>query len=230
MTRVRLLVGLVGTGAAVVLGLTAGEIAPAAQHHPGTLVAVIALTVALQALSLTGFASSISVAGVGMLAAGFMLGTGPAVLAAIAAASVHALKKRPKPYKAVFNAGTFVLAATAGTAVHTALAEHGGHGFRELVAAQLAACCFLVVNVGLLTLAMAAYEHRQPVALWWERLAWLTPHYLAFGPIAFAATVVAQELGADGLAAAALLPLLLAFLVRGSLTLARARHGVVRAA
>ncbi len=218
------LVAAVSLGAAAVLASSVDGIAAAVEHHTATLLVLCGLTVALQALSLAGFASSISVAGVGMLATGFVLGVGPAVLTAVLAALVHALKKRPRPYKVLFNSSMFALAAAGGTAAFAALRGHDLSSLASLLGAQLGACVFLLVNVGLLTLAMAASEQRSPLAVWKERLAWLTFHYLAFGPLALAIAVIEKELGPAGLAAAALLPVALTLLVRESLTHLRARR------
>lgn len=227
------LVAAVTLGTVAVLASSEVGIASTLFYHPTTLLVLAGLTVALQAASFAGFASSISVAGVGMLATGYMLGVGPAVLAGVLAALVHAVKKRPKPYKVVFNASVFALAAAGGTATFAAVGSGDLSSRSSLVGALLGAGVFVVVNIGLLTLAMAASERQNPIALWRQRLAWLTPHYLAFGPLALAAGVIESELGVAGLVAAALLPIVLTLLVRESLTLIRARRasrGPLRAA
>jgi hypothetical protein len=66
-----------------------------------------------------------------------------------------------------------------------------------------------------------------PIALWRERLAWLTPHYLAFGPIALAATLIERHLGAPGLLAVSPLPVILTVLVKVSLDHARTRGAAI---
>ncbi len=218
------LIAGVALGALAVFSAGGPGAGAALAEHPWTVVTVLALTVVLQALSLRGFATSISVAGIGMMAAGFSVGMGVAGVAALLAALVHVVKKRPKPHRAVFNAATFVLATAASTGAYWALDGPSSHGFRQFLAAQVAACAFLVVNAGLLTLAMAAAEHREPVAVWKERLAWLTPHYLCFGPLALAAAVTDEELGAVGLLAGATLSVLLTVLLRQSVTRIRARR------
>ena len=226
------LVAAVSLGATVVLAASAGGIATAFEHHAATFFVLCGLTIVLQALSLPGFASSISVSGVGMLATGFVLGVGPAAVAGLLAGLVHAVTKRPRPYKVFFTAGAFALAAAGGTEAFSAVASRDHSSGSAFLGAQLGACVFLAANVGLLTLAMAASEHTAPYAVWRRRLAWLTPHYLAFGALALTAAVIEAELGLAGLVAAALFPLALALLVRTSLGLVRAGrtgHGAVRA-
>jgi hypothetical protein len=190
----------------------------------GLIATLLALTVALEVISLKGSATAHSVAGIGMLAAAFSVGLGVGAVAGILAALVHAAKVRPKPYKAVFNAGGFVLATAAATGVFHALGGLSSHGVQQLVAAEAAACAFLIVNVGLLTLAIAGAERRNPVAVWKERLAWLTPHYLCFGPLALAVAVTRDEVGVLGLLPGAVPPVLLAVRLWRSLKLLRVRR------
>jgi hypothetical protein len=154
--RVVLLISGVALGALAVLAKSGPETGTALAQHMGLIATLLALTVALEVISLKGSATAHSVAGIGMLAAAFSVGLGVGVVAGILAAIVHAAKVRPKPYKAVFNAGGFVLATAAATGVFHALGGLSAHGFQQLVAAAAAACAFLMVNVGLLTLAIAA--------------------------------------------------------------------------
>lgn len=218
---VALLLAGVTIGALALLAATSNGIGAAFSNRPGTAVAFLLLTVGLQAVSLTAFGSSISVAGVGMVATGMVLGVGPAVLFAVVASVVHALKKRPAAYKAAFNAGAFGLAAGAAAAFYQAIAGPTTGRLGQLAIGVGAAGVFVVANVGLLTLAMSAAEHAQPFRIWKERFAWLTPHYLAFGPIAFVAMVAEQRLGPAGLLAAAAAPIGLELLLRHSLARAR---------
>ena len=91
-------------------------------EHGGELGLFVALTLVLQAVSLTGFSSSISVAGLGMLAVGFTFGTGPAMATALLAACIHAARRRPQLHKAIFNAACLTLA----TGVAVGLYHHIG--------------------------------------------------------------------------------------------------------
>jgi len=218
---VAILVGAVTVGAVALLATTSHEVGAAFSNHPGAAVGFLLLTVGLQAASLTGFGSSISVAGIGMIATGMVLGVGPAVLFAIVASLVHALKKRPAPHKAAFNAGAFVLAAGAAAAFYQAIEGPTTGRLGQLLIAEGAACVFVIVNLGLLTLAMSAAERAQPFRIWRQRLAWLMPHYLAFGPLAFVAMLAEQRFGPVGLLVGAAAPVGLTILLGYSLARVR---------
>jgi hypothetical protein len=222
--RVVLLISGVAFGALAVLAGSGPGTGTALAQHTGLVATLLVLTVALEVLSLRGSATAHSVAGIGMLAAAFSVGLGVGAFAGILAALVHAAKVRPKAYKIAFNAGGFVLATAAATGVYRSLDGPSSHGFEQLLGAEAAACAFLVVNVGLLTLAIAGAERRHPVAVWKERLAWLTPHYLCFGPLALAAVLSRDELGVLGLLPGALFPVLLAVLLWQSLKRLRVRR------
>ena len=87
---------------------------------------------------------------------------------------------------------------------------------------------FLAINVGLLTLAMAAAEQLPPLETWNERLRWISPAYLAFGPLALVAAIVHAHAGLAGVAVlAASGALLVIALQRG---LGRARRLAVATA
>ena len=80
------------------------------------------LTAALMLLAVDIYGKgSISVAGVTLLATGFTFGVGPGILAGIFAAGIHAVRRRSKPHKAVFNAAVFAIAAGVGVAIYHAL-------------------------------------------------------------------------------------------------------------
>lgn len=215
------LIGGVSIGAVALLATTAAGIGHVLSNRPGIAVAFLLLALGLQALSLTGFGSSINVAGIGMLATGMALGVGPAVAVAVVASLVHAIKKRPAPYKAAFNAAAFALAAGAGAGFYQALAGPATGRLAQLLVAEGAAVVFVAVNLGLLTLAMAAADGSSPLAVFRQRLAWLTPHYLAFGPLAFVALVAEQRFGPAGLLAGAAAAVALELLLQRSLERAR---------
>jgi HD-GYP domain-containing protein (c-di-GMP phosphodiesterase class II) len=71
---------------------------------------------------------------------------------------------------------------------------------------------------------MSLAESLSPVAVWNERLRWLTLHYLAFGPLALAVVIAYDRVGIAGLVAFALPPVLTMFSVR--LYLTRTREAV----
>jgi putative nucleotidyltransferase with HDIG domain len=68
---------------------------------------------------------------------------------------------------------------------------------------------FWLVNIGLLTTVMAVSQQRPLRRVFDEHFRWLTPHYLAFGPLALACTIAYAKVGLVGLFAFALPPALL---------------------
>ncbi len=212
---VAVLVAVVAAVATTALALTRSEIVHTVQTSPGTLAALIALTVVLQLLAVEVYGKgSISVAGLALLAAGFDLGVGPAMAVAAIAATVHALHKRNPLHRAIFNVSTFALATGAGALVYRGLGAQDWSPLERLAAATAAGACFWAVNIGLLTLAMSLAERRSFHAVWSERFKWLTPHYLCFGPLALACTVAAERLGPVGVLAFVVPPALLIFSLR----------------
>jgi putative nucleotidyltransferase with HDIG domain len=156
----------------------------------------------------------VSVAGIGLLALGFQFGAGAAILGALVLALAHGVRTRAEPARTVFNAGALALAAAAGAGTFAGLSAAGLHVLDELVPAFLAGCVFWIVNAGLLVLAMAAADDEPVGHVWEERFRWLTPHYLAFGPLALASTIALDVAGAAGLVAFLLPPALLMLSVR----------------
>jgi len=151
---------------------------------------------------------SISVSGVTLLATGFTFGVGAGILAGVFAAGIHAVRRRSRPHKALFNAATFAVAAGAGAAVFHAL-PHSHSPIVEVLPAVAGGAAFWAVNIGLLTLVMSVSQSRGFRVVWREHFQWLTLHYLAFGPLAIACTIAYQKVGLIGLLAFALPPALL---------------------
>jgi hypothetical protein len=211
-TAVRLLVGLVAAAAVTCLAASAGLGWHEISAKPITFTGFIALTVALQLMAVrVRGRGAISVAGIAFLATGFTLGVGAAMASAVIAALVHALRSRPLLHRAIFNAGTFSLAAAAGTALYHLLENADSPAVEQLGIAFLSGGVFAVVNVSLLTVAMSVSEARSVIAVWNERLRWLTPHYLGFGVLALASTLAYEEVGFLAVLAFPLLPALLVF-------------------
>jgi putative nucleotidyltransferase with HDIG domain len=180
-----------------------------------TFAGLVGLTLALTLVTVEMHAGTrVSVAGIGLLALGFQFGAGAAMLGAVVVALVHGARTRPEPARTVFNAGTLALAAAAGGWTFAGLSAVGLTVLDRLGPAFLAGCAFWLVNAGLLVLAMSAAD-REPVArVWNERFRWLTPHYLAFGPLALASTIALDVAGAAGLLAFLLPPALLMLSMR----------------
>jgi len=204
----------VACSASVVFYATAPGLWHALSARPSELVGLLLLTLFLQGVSVDVYRrGSISVAGIGLLAIGLACGVAAAMAAAILSAAVHAARRRPRPYKVVFNAATFALAAAAGTGVFELGTDGSGSDLRRVGVSIATGVAFTALNLGLLTVAMALAERQDPVRVWRERFHWLTIHYVAFGPLALGAVTAYEKLGLAGLAAFALPPALMTFSV-----------------
>ncbi|HEX4518494.1 MAG TPA: HD-GYP domain-containing protein [Gaiellaceae bacterium] len=183
--------------------------ATAATAHPVDFAVFFVLTAALMLLAVDIYGKgSISVTGVTLLATGFTFGVGAGILAGVFAAAVHAVRRRSKPHKSVFNAASFAIAAGAGAAVYHAL-PHAGSPLEALVPGCAGGIAFWIVNIGLLNLVMSVSHGIGFRQFWNENFRWLTFHYLAFGPLAIACTIAYEKVGLIGLFAFALPPALL---------------------
>lgn len=219
---VPLLIIAVASGAAVLVAATADGIRDAVADDAAAVAGFAVLALALQLAAGLYGRGSMSVAGVAILGCGFTLGTGPAAALAVACAGVHFVRRRSRPERALFTAGTLALAAGAGVAVY-ALAGAAEAGAAVRVAGALGAgAVSWAVNIGLLTAVMSLSESRSPTALWRERFRWLTAHYIAFGPLALAATIAYEQAGVVGIFAFALPPAVLALSVRQTVERRRA--------
>ena len=83
---------------------------------------------------------------------------------------------------------------------------------------------YMVVNVSLLTAAMSMAEARPPLDIWSERFRWLTPYYLAAGPLGLSLVVAYEKVGITGLLAFTIPPAAMTFSVRQYVT--RTRNSV----
>jgi hypothetical protein len=216
------LIGLVTVAASVLLALTAQDAWRAATMHPGAFASFTLLTVALQLVAGLYGRGSISVAGIGMLGAGFTLGLGAAGVVAVVCAAAHFVRRRGRLHRAVFSAGTLALASAAGAGFYQLFEGDRAGAELRLGLALGAGALSWAVNIGLLSLVMSLSEGRRPFALWRGRFRWLTAHYLAFGPLALAATIVFEAVGVAGLVAFAVSPALLTVSVRRHLERRRA--------
>jgi putative nucleotidyltransferase with HDIG domain len=211
----RTLVACVGVAGAAVLAVTVPLDWDEISSDWVTFGALVGLTLALTLVTVEMHAGTrVSVAGIGLLALGFQFGAGAAMLGAVVLALVHGLRTRAEPARTVFNAGALALAAAAGAGTFAGLSAAGFTVLDRLGPAFLAGGAFWVVNAGLLALAMSAADGEPVARVWRERFQWLTPHYLAFGPLALASTIALDVAGAAGLLAFLLPPALLMLSVR----------------
>jgi len=214
---VRLFVGCVSVLALTCLVVAAPGLWEALSTRPLASAGFAAVTAALQLMAVRGRSRcSISASGVALLCAGFTLGAGAAIVAALTLAFVHSVRSRPPLHRALFNGSAFLLAAAAAASLYHLL-ETGGSSTGAKVAWALAAVfAYWAINNGLLAVAMGLSEERNPVALWRERLFWLTPHYFVAGTVALAASVAYADFGLFAVAVLALPPAVVLLRAAGS--------------
>jgi putative nucleotidyltransferase with HDIG domain len=88
----------------------------------------------------------------------------------------------------------------------------------------------MLVNVGLLSLAISLADGQSQLAVWRERFRWLTPYYLTAGPLAVALVVAYETVGITGLMAFMLPPAMMMFSTRQYVSRTRQSVEEVRAA
>src|SRR4051812_18750618 len=181
--RLALLVGLVG-----MLGTTAGLLAALLGHSHDIvgLVTIIVLVGLGQVLSLeveeTG---SISVSAVGALAAAAIIGPRAAIALAITMSAVEWSARRAVFHQLLFNVGALSLASLAAAAVFSVHLFSGALATGVFVASGLlAGLVYMVVNMGLVSIAVGVEGRESAMRVWRERFAWLLPHYAVYGFIA----------------------------------------------
>lgn len=225
------LISLVTAAAAAALAATAPEIWDEIGERPWALLAFLGLTLVLQLIAVEVYnRGSFSFGGVGLLALGFMFGSGWAMAAGAIMGIVNLIARRGRLNRGVFDAAQFALAAGAGTAFYQAL---GGEtlptSVRFLVSVGSAAL-YMVVNAGLLSLAISLAEGESQLDVWRERFEWLTPYYLAAGPMALALVIAYDKVGVMGLVAFTLPPVMMMVSTRQYVTRTRQSVEEIRAA
>ena len=203
-SRVGAFIALAAACAAGLLLTTLPGGRDALSAHAVEIAALLAVTLLAQTWSVrVSSRGSISVSSVGILATGFALGAGPAMLVALAAALAQWIRRRGLLHRAIFDAANFSLSAAIGAGVFRFLTDGSTLGPGEIVAGVVAGAAYCVMNTGLLCCAMGLSEHLSPLAVWRARFQWATPHYLACGPLAFAAVLAYQSVGVVGFAVVA---------------------------
>jgi len=222
--RVLEFVAAIALAAAALGGFVLGDLLHVVERHPTEFVAFLVLSVGLQLLAISVHGRGTDAAStVGIVAAGLALGPAAAVAAALAAAVTHYIRRRGKAYRAVFDCADFAISAAASTYVFIGL--HGGSSVAAGFAAAFAAgVVFKAINVGLLCMAMSIEEGVPLRRVWAERFEWAVPHYVTFGPLAYAAALAYERMGLLGLGTFAVPPLLLGLTIR--LYLERTRESV----
>jgi putative nucleotidyltransferase with HDIG domain len=209
------LISLAACAATAAIVVTARDAWTVVVDRPLDYLAFLVLTLALQMMAVNVYGRGfISVSGIGVLAAGFKFGVGAGIMTALVIAVVHAARTRGKLHKSVFNAANLCLSAGAGALAFAAVTQLGHAGAIRFVAACVGGTVMWVANIGLLTLVMALAEGSGLAGVWRERFRWLTAHYLAFGPLAFACVLAFEKVGMAGLLAFAVPPALVLISVR----------------
>jgi diguanylate cyclase (GGDEF)-like protein/putative nucleotidyltransferase with HDIG domain len=196
------LVGLVSVigGAAGVMGAIFGG-----NNDLIGIIAITALVGVAQALALEVVDSSLSVSAVGALGGAAVFGPRVALALAISICAVEWSSRRVPLHTVLFNIGTLSLASLAAAAMFWVAPNQP-----LLIAAAgfAAGAAYFAVNMGLVSLALAAEGHERWWAVFRERFAWLLPSYVVYG---FIGGVIAIGYDAAGLYALAVfaVPLLL---------------------
>jgi diguanylate cyclase (GGDEF)-like protein/putative nucleotidyltransferase with HDIG domain len=183
--RLSLTVGLVsavGVGAGV-LGLA---LSWTSQDLLG-LLTVLGLVGVGQALALEADEGSavLSVSAVGCLAAASLFGWRAALPLALTSVAVDWSARRHPLHNVLFNIGALTLASLAAASVFM-IADFFPDGTTQHRLAVsglglLAGAAYFLVNMGLVSVALALEGHERWSAVFKERFAWLLPHYLVYG-------------------------------------------------
>ena len=211
-SAVDVLISVVACVATALFTLTALSTWHTISARPGPYASFLALTLCLQLITVNVYGrGTLSVAGIGFLAVAFSFGVGPAAVAGVATALMHGLRVRGRVHRAIFNAATWSLSAAAAAAVFE-LTSTGSSTNARVIPAIVAGAVLWALNVGAMSYAMSLADgSSNVVALWRKSFAWVTPYYLAFGPLALASTIAYEKMGWFGLAAFALPPALVMF-------------------
>ncbi len=219
------LISVVACAATAVFVLASAQTWEAITDTPLVLLAFVALSGVLQLVSVEVYnRGATSFGSVGVLALGFMFGPGPAMATAALMGVVTLVARRGRLNRGVFDAAQFSLAAAAGAAVYAVARDVSFAPMPELLAAVPAGAAYMIVNVGLLSLAISLADGAKALDVWRERFRWLTPYYLAAGPLAYVLIAAYDALGIPGLLAFALPPVMMMVSVRQYV--ARTKQGV----
>jgi HD-GYP domain-containing protein (c-di-GMP phosphodiesterase class II) len=225
------LITIVASAATGIVVLTAAQGWHHVEARPGAFAAFLLLTACLQLVTVEVYnRGAHSFVGAGMLALGFTFGTGAAMITAVVMALINLLVRRGRMNRGVFDAAQWALAAGCATAFFHATTTKGMTPLLKLGPSVGAAALFMAVNVGLLCLAISQAENQAFLEVWNERFRWLTPYYLAAGPLALSLMVAYDKVGITGLLAFTIPPAAMMFSVRQYVTRTRKSVEEVREA
>jgi putative nucleotidyltransferase with HDIG domain len=214
--RVNALITLVASAASAAFVLLADDAWRAASEHPQQLLVFVGLAVSLQLAAVEIYGrGALSFSGMGILATGFALGPGCGMVAAVLVAAINLFIQRGRRLeRAAFNAANLALSAAAAAGLYAVLGASEWTAAARLIPAVGAGIVFMVVNIGLLSLAMSLAEGLPIKSIWRERFQWFTPYYVVSGPLALATTVAFEGAGLTGLLAFGLPPAILMISIR----------------
>jgi diguanylate cyclase (GGDEF)-like protein/putative nucleotidyltransferase with HDIG domain len=179
--------------------LAAGALAVAALSDPGRIldapwlfVALLGCMIVLDAMRLDLFErlQTSPAALVVLVLAGFFGPLGP--VAGEALILVVRLVRRTSPVAALFDFGALSLAGAAAAATFMALPLHGAS---VIAGCAIAGIAYYIVNMPLLALVITFSRGGNPLSNFREQLAWLLPHYGAFGVLSGAFLLVHERMG-----------------------------------
>jgi putative nucleotidyltransferase with HDIG domain len=219
------LISLVASAATAFLVLSVNGIWDTASAQPTEFVTFAALTLGLQLVSVEVYGrGAISFAGTGLLAVGFAFGPGCAMGVAALMGIANLVARRGRLNRGVFDASQLALSVGAGASFYHLFAAPSSPLGARVALALAAGLIYMVVNLGLLSLAMSLAEGAKALEIWRERFRWFTPYYLVSGPLALALTIAYEKTGLTGLLAFALPPAFMMISIRQYL--ARTRQAV----
>jgi diguanylate cyclase (GGDEF)-like protein/putative nucleotidyltransferase with HDIG domain len=182
--RLSLTVGLVST-----LGVAAGVLGLVFSWTSRDLLGlltVLAMVGVGQALALEADegAAVLSVSAVGCLAASSLFGWRAALPLAVTSVAVDWSARRQPLHNVLFNIGALTLASLTAASIFKLgqfFPDGTSHQLATAGLGLLAGAGYFVVNMGLVSLALALQGHER----WWgvfrEQFAWLLPHYVVYG-------------------------------------------------
>jgi diguanylate cyclase (GGDEF)-like protein/putative nucleotidyltransferase with HDIG domain len=180
------------------------------------LLAIVALVGIGQAVALTVSdeigGSSISLSAVGAIAGAALFGPRAALAIAVTIAIVDWSAQRIWTHQVLFNIGALSLASLSAAGAFAAFGMFELTGTPDkiatIAAGVLAGIVYFLVNMSLVSLALAMEGHERWLAVFRERFAWLWLHYIVYGFVAGVMAVAYDAAGLWGLGVFAV-PLLL---------------------
>jgi putative nucleotidyltransferase with HDIG domain len=113
------------------------------------------------------------------------VGPRAAIALAITMSAVEWSARRAVFHQLLFNVGALSLASLAAAGIFSIHLFSGALATGVFVASGLlAGLVYMVVNMGLVSLAVGVEGRESPMRVWRERFAWLLPHYAVYGFIA----------------------------------------------